>query len=394
MSSTLIKNACLVGLDRIERQRDVLIEQSKIVQIGRVGEFDGVDADDIIEADGKYLAPGFIDLHIHGVHHCQVDNGPDDLATMCELLPQYGVTGFLPTLIPKPKGEDAEFLNSLTAVQSKGAQILGFHMEGPFLTLSGSIPSEALGGADRDRVIALIEASKPYQTVFSISPEYDGIEDLISVMTQNNSPAFITHTGADVKQTQAAVEAGARHATHFYDVFPAPAEKEGGVRPCGTVEAILAEPRVSVDFILDGVHVEPIAVKMALQCKGPDRVCLITDANKGAGLSPGRYIGLGGVEIEFAYPGAPARMTEKERHPGALTGSGLTLDMAVRNAVKLLGVDIPQAVRMASANPAKVIGVEDHKGQIKVGFDADMVLLNESLEVRQSWVAGEYCFSR
>jgi N-acetylglucosamine-6-phosphate deacetylase len=211
-------------------------------------------------------------------------------------------------------------------------------------------------------------------------------------MSADGVPVFITHTKANVQQTTDAINAGVCHATHFYDVFPCPPVTDPGVRPCGAVEAVLADHHVSVDFILDGEHVDPIAVKMALQCKGPDRVCLITDANKGAGLPPGRYAALGS-EVDFKYPGAPARMTENTKHPGALAGSGLTMDRAVRNAIKMLSVDVPQAIRMASTNPAQVLRLAG-KGQIKEGFDADLVLLDNSLNVCNTWAGGVCRYSK
>ena len=210
-------------------------------------------------------------------------------------------------------------------------------------------------------------------------------------MAEGGTPVFITHTSADVAQTQAAIEAGACHATHLYDVFYAPPETDPGVRPCGAVEAILADPRASVDFLADGEHVDSTAMKVMLLCKGPDRICLITDANVGAGLPPGTY-NFGSNEITFAYEGAPARMTANSALPGALAGSGLTLNRAVANAMEMLGIDLPQAVRMASANPAAVLGLDGRKGQIKPGYDADLTLFDEDLTVRQTWVAGQRRF--
>ncbi len=135
---------------------------------------------------------------------------------------------------------------------------------------------------------ALIDAAAPYKAVFAVAPDFEGIGDLLPLMTKNDTPAFITHTRADVVQTQAAIAGGACHATHFYDVFYPPESNDGGVRPCGVVEAVLESDGTSVDFILDGEHVDPIAVKLALKCKGLDKVCLITDSNLGAGLPPGR----------------------------------------------------------------------------------------------------------
>ena len=346
----------------------------------------------VLDLGNAFIIPGFIDLHMHGIHRYLVDNGPDDLAEICKILPRYGVTGFLPTVAPKPKGKDALFLNSLAGSKTAGAEILGFHLEGPFLKLSGSLTDEASGNADIGRVKSLIEAALPFKTIFSISPDFQGIETLIPLMTANKTPAFITHTAANVEETQTAIDLGVRHATHFYDVFPCPSVNDPGVRPCGAVETILADERVSVDFILDGVHVDPVAVRMAMACKakGPGCVCLITDSNVGAGLVPGRFIFGDSGEIEFAYKGAPARKVKDQ----TLAGSGLTMDIALKNAMEWLGTELPEAVRMLSANPAKVIGVDDHKGKLLAGFDADLVVLDQQLDVMQTWVAGECKYIR
>ncbi|MBN2456656.1 MAG: amidohydrolase family protein [Sedimentisphaerales bacterium] len=391
MPDLLIKNANVISLEEVLADYSVLCENGKISRIAPSRAFQNASADKVVDASGLYLAPGFIDLHTHAIEHYLVDNGPEDLAEICKLLPKYGVTGLLVGVCPRPKGEGAQFLKSLAKVRSQGSQILGFHLEGPFLKMK-FWHHEAVSSSPSDQVKALIEAAKPYKAVFSISPDFEGILDLIPLMKENNTTIFMTHTAANVKQTKDAIEAGAHHATHFYDAFWSPPETDPGVRPCGAVEAILADERVSVDFILDGEHVDPVAVKMALACKGPDRVCLVTDANIGAGLPPDKYIMYDGEEIEFTYPGGPARRTEKSYEPGSLAGSGLTFDLAVSNAIKMLGVSLPQAVRMASANPAKVLSLDKVKGQIKEGFDADMILLDESLKVLQTWVRGKCCF--
>lgn len=394
MPTILIKNISVIKLDEILTNHAVLVENEKIKKVAPENEISEHRADQVIDGKGNLLSPGFIDLHIHGVRDKLIDGGPEHLVSICKILPQYGVTGFLPSVTPLPQGDDTAFLSSMASVQSKGTAILGFFLEGPFLALTGALGPEAIKNKTRERAISLIDAAKPHKTIFAISPDVEEILELIPLMKAGDTPVFMTHTAANAEQTIAAIEAGACHATHFYDVFPCPEIKDPGVRPCGAVEAILADPGVSVDFILDGEHVEPIAVKMALQCKGPDHVCLITDANIGAGLPPGKYKGINGHEIGFAYEGAPARGTEKSPWLGMLAGSGLTLDMAVRNAIKMLDVDLPLAVRMASANPARVLGLAHKKGEIKQGYDADLVLLDKELRVLNTWVNGKLCYSK
>jgi N-acetylglucosamine-6-phosphate deacetylase len=390
MTDLVIINARIIALDHVIDNAALLIHNGRIANIGKTSDFPSLKAEKF-DAAGRYIAPGLIDLHIHGLREYLIDDGPDSLAAICRELPRYGVTGILAGICPLPAGKDARFLHSLAQVHSNGTQILGFHLEGPFLSLTGALPPEAIGKPDPNRVRSLIEAAGDRPAIFSISPEMPGIVDLLPIMTGGIRPAFMTHTMASVKQTQAAIEAGVRHATHFYDVFPAPPVTDPGVRPCGTVEAILADERVSVDFILDGEHVDPVAIKMALACKGPGKVCLITDANKGAGSPPGIYKAFG-YEIEFKYPGAPARTTKNSPIPGGLAGSGLTLDLAVRNAVKMLGVPVQQAIRMASANPAAVLGLKT-KGQVAEGFDADLIMLDNKLNVCKTWIGGEPIFS-
>lgn len=366
---------------------NIRIENGKITAVGDIQ-----SEEEVLDMGNAYIAPGFIDLHTHGIHYSLVDNGPEHLKDICLNMPKYGVTGFLPTVAPRPKGEDAVFLSELSVTKTEGAEILGFHLEGPFLKITGSLPSEAISQSDTSRVESLVQAAKPFRAIFSVSPDVEGIDKILPLMTRENTPVFMTHTAATVKETQTAIELGVRHATHFYDVFPCPAVKDPGVRPCGAVEAILADKRASVDFILDGVHVDPVAVKMALACKseGPGRVCLITDSNVGAGLEPGRFVFGNSGEIEFAYKGAPARMVKDN----TLAGSGLTMDQALRNAVEWLDIDLTEAVKMASTYPAEVIGVETRKGKLDIGYDADFVILDQGLNVLETWVAGKQYFKK
>jgi N-acetylglucosamine-6-phosphate deacetylase len=211
MGKLLIRNATIVSRDRLLEDHAVLCEEGKITKVASSSQLGGERADEVVDAAGCYLAPGFIDLHLHGTREFLVDNGSQDVEELCRLLPRYGVTGFLPTIAaPRPPSEDERFISSLSGIRSPGAEILGFHFEGPFLSLIGAIPPEALGAADPERVRQMIESSRPYRAIFSISPEFDRILDLIPIMAQNGTPVFMTHTAATVEQTQAAIDAGAR----------------------------------------------------------------------------------------------------------------------------------------------------------------------------------------
>ena len=393
----------IVLIDRIERDSDLLISDGTIGSVGgsevekALSRSNSIEDLEVVDASGKYLVPGYIDLHFHGADHYLVDNGADDLAALCELLPRFGVTSFLPAVIPQPRELHTALVAELASRSYTGSRINGFFLEGPFLKLTGALPKEALEGLSSDRIDSLKQAAAPYSVVFAVAPDVEGAIDLIPMMAANTSspngtaPVFITHTAASVAETEAGIAAGISHATHFYDVFPIPPETEPGVRPCGAVEAILADPSVTVDFILDGEHVDPIATRMALETKGPGGVSLVTDANIGAGLPPGVHQGAGG-EVVFAYEGGPARMTENSKKPGCLAGSGLTMDRAVRNAISMLGVDLVQAVRMASANPASVLGLDASTGSIDVGKRADLLLLDSDLRVERCWVDGTLRF--
>lgn len=387
MSRTLIHNVRVVEPGVRVGPGSVLIDGGKIVRLIR-DESAPVETDERIDGGGKRLSPGLIDVHTHGIHHALFERGPEEFAAGAEAYVSHGTTCALPTLYKVMNRPSLGLLRKLTAAMKAVTMcdFPGYHMEGPFLALPGA--GGLTGPGDVDLLEELYEASDGKISAMSISPDTPNTLAVIEWLVARDIVPFITHTAADVQQTQAAIDAGARHATHFYDVFPVPKVREGGVRPCGAVETILADRRCTVDFICDGVHVEPMAVKSALAAKGYEGVLLITDSNIGAGLPPGVYDTPWGFAVRVK-DGDGARHVEH----GWLAGSALTMDRGMANLFKWLDLPAEQVWAMGTSNVAKMLGMK-HKGVIRAGADADLVLWNENFTAARTWVAGKSVYQQ
>jgi N-acetylglucosamine-6-phosphate deacetylase len=349
------------------------------------------DAAEYIDGGGRLLTPGLIDLHTHGIEQFGYEADPEQITAASHRLAQFGTTCVLPTLYKVLSRTKLGMLERLTAAMAKVDSVCmpGFHFEGPFLALPGA-GAETVPG-DVGLLEELVAAVDGRVTAISISPDTPNILPVIERMCERGIVPFMTHTRATVEQTQAAIDAGARHATHFYDVFPMPVETDPGVRPVGAVEAILADPRCSVDFIVDGVHVHTMAVKAALAAKGFQRVMLTTDSNIGAGFPPGIYDSpMGKIAADAAAriyrPGDPL-------HNG-LAGSTLTLDRGIANSLAWFDLPEEQVWAMATSNVARLLKLT-HKGSLRVGADADLVLWDQQdgrPRAVRTWVGGRLVY--
>jgi N-acetylglucosamine-6-phosphate deacetylase len=350
----------------------------------------------MIDGGGRLLTPGLIDIHTHGIENFAYEAGPEQMIEAARRLGQYGTTCVLPTLYRSMTrqrlGELAKFAAALAL--SDGASMPGLHLEGPFMAVTGA-GAQTIPG-DVGLLDELLAAAAGKVLVMSLSPEVPGIIPVIERLGEKSVVPLITHTQATVEQTQRAIDAGARHATHFYDVFPMPKETDPGVRPTGAVETMLADPHATVDFIADGVHVHPTAIKAALAAKGWQGVMLITDSNVGAGLPPGDYDSPVGGMVRIT-PGDAARICQPGSPlDGVLAGSALTMDRGMANLLKWLDLPEEQVWAMGSRNPARLLGLTG-KGTLRVGADADLVLWEQSadrlLAVR-TWVGGRCVYNR
>lgn len=391
MTSTLILNARIVYPGKQITPGQLLLRDGRIAAIDPAPA--AVPADTVlIDARGRLLTPGLIDVHTHGIGHHLYEASTEDLLAGLACLPRFGTTGVLPTLyrvMNRPAlPQLAALSKALDAV--RGAAVPGWHLEGPFLKLPGA-GADTIPG-DLILLEELLAAAGGRTIAMSISPDTPNIIPVIEQLVARSIVPFITHTRASVEETERAIAAGARHATHFYDVFPLPEITEPGVRPCGAVEALLADPRCSVDFIADGVHVAPVAIRAALAAKGPAGIILITDSNIGAGLPDGIHPTTFGFPVKVTA-GSAARIHDPT-HPahGGLAGSALTMNAGIANLHRWLPIPPEQIWAMGTANPARVLGLKN-KGVIALGADADVVVWHDDFTPAHTWVAGERVYS-
>lgn len=344
-----------------------------------------------VDGGGRLLTPGLVDVHTHGIHQFLYERSAEDLCGGLRVLSRHGTTSVLPTLYRVLDRANLEKLGELAAALDSVdcVDVPGFHMEGPFLKLPGAGASCLAG--DLSLLEDLLAAANKRVAAMSVSPDTPNILPVIERLCEHGIVPFVTHTQADYEQTRAAIAAGARHATHFYDVFPPPEPSEGGVRSVGCVEAMLEDPQCSVDFIADGVHVHPGAIRLALRCKGWQGVVLITDSNIGAGLAEGEYATPWGYSVHVA-PGKGARVADRD-HPkyGGLAGSALTMEAGMTHMRRWL--DLPEAELWATGtlNPARLLGIDKKVGTLQPGARANCVLWDETPQGYQAvatWVNG------
>ncbi len=383
----LIRNVRVVEPGNQIRAAEVMMRHGRIMSVNTRGQTT-LDGAEIVEGSGRLLTPGLIDVHTHGIMHSQYETGPDGLRDAARALGAFGVTTVLPTIVPQIREGWIERLGEIAAAipSVKEVNIPGLHLEGPFMAVGGAACPTLPG--DVALLEKILTACAGRIAVMSVSPDTPNIIPVIRRLREEKITVFLTHTRADVEQTEAALDAGAVHATHFYDVFHAPVEIEAGVRPVGAVEAILADPRASVDFIADGVHVHPTAIRAALAAKTWRGIILITDANIGAGLPGGIYNTPWGYDVEVS-PNDAARHATK----GFLAGSALTMDRGMANLLQWLKLPPEQVWAMGTLNPATLLGLS-RKGRLDPGADADLVLWDEDQRAARTWVGGQCTYAR
>jgi N-acetylglucosamine-6-phosphate deacetylase len=337
-------------------------------------------AEIIVEASGLIVAPGFIDIQINGGFGIDLQSEPDAIWDLGTKLPRHGVTAFLPTIItcPPPTRRDA-----LAALRDRpggylGAEPLGFHFEGPMLSplRPGAHQVEHLVMPDLD---VIEDWSRDNGVLMvTVAPELPGALEVIAQLVSRDVTVAAGHSDASSAEAIAGIDAGCSAVTHLFNAM-APLEH----RNPNLIGVSLADSGIIAGLIVDGVHVEPIAVAVAWNAKGPDGIALITDAVAPMGREPGTY--------SFAGHGITADATSVRNRDGVLAGSILTMDRAVRNLVEYTGCQTHHALTSASTTPATAIGAT-HRGHISEGAIADLVLLDQHLQVQITVCAGQVAY--
>lgn len=338
-----------------------------------------------ISAADKMAVPGFIDVHIHGAGgHDVMEGTPEALSAVTRTVARHGTTSFLATTVTASTEQTCrsvegilEFICEQFSAEQPGAEILGIHFEGPFISVArrGVHPAEHIKPPSAEILEKFLHAAAGRARILTLAPELLGAMPCISAARKAGLVVAMGHTDANYEQARAAITLGAKHAVHVYNAMRPFSHRDSGV-----IGAVLTSPEVTAELIADGVHVDEAAMRLLLQAKGAERVILVSDGISATGMLDGKYT-LGTFEVTVS--GGVCRNAE-----GKLAGSTLTLDRALRNVVAL-GTSLPDAVRMLTLNPAILLGIEFKKGSLRTGADADIVLLDEALQVANVWTRGE-----
>ncbi len=376
--------ALFTPLDRIE-QPLLLVEDGIIVEVTSQARREVPGHCRALDFGDGILAPGFIDIHIHGGGGRDVmEAGADALPLVERLLAAHGVSSYFPTTVTAPMDATLSALARLAdtteaAEKSSAGELrarpLGIHLEGPFISHKrrGVHPPENLLTPSVAAFDRFWQAARGHIRVLTIAPELPGAIEVIAAAAGRGVCVSLGHSDADLNTARAGFAAGARHATHTFNAMRPLDHRDPGI-----LGDVLTDARLSADIIADGIHLDPVIVELFLKAKGPDAAVLISDATAATGMPDGRYR-LGSLEVEVKDGRCMAG--------GKLAGSVLTMDRAVRNVVQFARWDLQQAVRLATVNPARVAGVKKG-GVLEAGARADLVVLSPSGEVRNTMVRG------
>ena len=381
----IFTNARLIFPDGIREGLEVVVENGKIAAIR--GQSDA-DANETLDLQGNYLAPGFIDLHVHGaLRHDTMEASAETFQAVCDYHASGGTTSLLLTTATAPMDSIVDVLNAVRDCRCSIKQLAGVHVEGPFISKakSGAQRAEFVQNPSRPSVQRLLDHADVIKRI-TIAPELLGAMEAIENFHKHGIGVSGGHSDAWDEEARGGFARGMNSVTHTFNCMSS-ARRRGIYRVGGLLEFALSEPRISCELIADGHHVSETLMTMLYRAKGPRGICLVTDATAGAGLPD---------KSKFALFGRDCVVKDGVcllADHSALAGSASRMIDLVRTMVMQVQIPLHEAVMMVTENPARAIGLEA-KGSLKVDADADLVVLSPELEVLRTFSGGQQAFSR
>lgn len=390
MEQLKIFNGRIITPTRIIDSGVVLVSDGKITAIS---EHD-VEAPGaaMIDAGGKYISPGFIDIHVHGGGgHDFMDNTVEAFLEIARIHARYGTTSMLPTTLTSSKADLLDTLEVYGVAEKKnlnGSQFIGMHLEGPYISPAqcGAQDPRYIRDPDPEEYKKIIAASAAI-TRWSAAPELRGAIEFGKYVTARGILAAIAHTDAIYEEVLTAFENGYRLVTHLYSAMSG-VTRRNAFRYAGVIESAFLIDDMDVEIIADGIHLPPPLLKLVYKIKGPEKTALITDAMRAAGMPPGESI-LGSLKngLKVIVEDEVAKLPDRS----SFAGSVATMDRAVRTMVNAADVPLIEAVRMATATPASIIRIEN-KGSLAVGKDADIIIFDNDINIQLTIVRGKIIY--
>lgn len=386
-----LTNGILITPYRLIRGGTLVIQDGVILGVHE-RDVDVPDAT-LLDAGGRYIAPGFIDIHVHGGGGCDFMDGTEAaFLTIAELHARYGTTSLVPTTLTAEKEDLFQTLDAFEQAcrrNPRGANMLGMHLEGPYLAQSqrGAQDPRYIRNPDPEEYEGILAYSSSIVR-WSAAPELPGAIPFGRRLREKGILAAVAHTDAIYEEVLLAYEAGYSLATHLYSAMSG-VTRRNAFRYAGVVEsAFLLD--MDVEIIADGIHLPPPLLKLVYKIKGADKTALITDAMRAAGMPEGESI-LGSLTngLPVIVEDGVAKLPDRT----AFAGSVATMNRLVRNMVQMADVSLPDAVRMASTTPARIMGIDNRKGVLAAGKDADIVLFDDQLTIHATLIGGRIVYS-
>ncbi|HEY0795198.1 MAG TPA: N-acetylglucosamine-6-phosphate deacetylase [Acidisarcina sp.] len=362
----------------------IAIEDGVISEVSARAEFTMRPGDEVLDFPGCTLLPAFFDVHIHGcAGHDVMEGTAASFETVGRFLATHGVGAFLATTVTASMDDTLRALGEMAQLMARpteGTRAVGIHLEGPFLShvKRGVHPPELLQAPSVEKFDRLWQASEGHIRLMTIAPELPEAAEVIARAVSVGVRVSLGHSDATAAQTRTGIDAGATSATHTFNAMRALNHRESGI-----AGVVLDDDSLFAEIICDGLHVAPEMVRLFWNAKGPERAMLVTDAMSATGMPDGVYK-LGGLDVEVS--GGVCRLD------GALAGSTLTMDRAIRNFREFTGASLETVGTLAARNPARMTGLDDRIGSIAVGRDADVVVLSDGGEVVATLVNGRIAF--